>query len=345
MGKANPVPDVSVIVTCYNLERYVGEAIESVLSQDFAGTVEIIVVDDCSSDGSADKIRAFPSVQYVRTESNSGVLLATIRGLQAASADVVFFLDGDDRWEKTKLSKVLPVFASDPHIGLVTHDLVYIDAAGAPLQRGSRPEVVFAGVPEEEWGETVRAGILELDDYVWLGSAFAIRKSVADVEGFIDFAMSLPDPRNTYQDWPLAYWIAAQAQVDLRYVPAKLFQYRLHEFNHSGDARTNERMLRNVTRTLNTTNASLEIARARDLPEGIVRIVEKRLAFYDYRINVASGRRGRALAGFLRNAPELRRRGLLFKELVRLLAVQVLGPERFARVAASRKILRNLPVS
>ena len=337
--------DASVIVTCFNLERYIGAAIASVRAQDYPGEVEIIVVDDCSTDRSADVIRSVPAVRYLRTERNGGVLLAVLAGLEAASADLIFFLDGDDLWEPGKLSAVMPRFAANPRLGFVTHDLAYAGPDGEPLDRPSRPPAAFAGLDPQAYGEKVRAGILEIDDYVWLGSAFAIRRSAVELDRFIAFARALPDPANTYQDWPLAYWVAAQGQVELDYVPEKLFRYRLHQLNYSGDASTPERAVRNLTRTLNTNRAILDIAKMRRLPDRIVRIVEQRIGFCEYRIDLDRGRRARSVRGFLRNAGELRRRGVLKKELLRFLAVQALGPTRFARLAGRRKLLRNLPVT
>ncbi len=339
------MPDASVVVTCFNLDRYIGAAIESVLAQDFDGEVEVIVIDDCSTDGSAEVIRAYQGVRYLSTERNGGVLLATLAGLEAATSDIVCFLDGDDLWEPGKLSAVLPRFAANPKVGFVTHDLHYAGPDGVPLNRPTRPATAFADIPPDRYDEKLRAGILEIDDFVWLGSAFAIRKSAIDCDGFIALARALPDPANTYQDWPLAYWIAAQPEVALDYVPQKLFRYRLHELNYSGDARTPERAIRNLTRTLNTNRAILDIARRFHLPDRIVSIVEQRIAFGEYRIDLDRGRRGKAVAGFLRNAPELRRRRVLFKEVLRFAGVQALGPERFARLAARRTMLRDLPVT
>jgi len=339
------VADASVVITCFNLERYVGAAIGSVLGQDCGAEVEVIVVDDCSTDASDAVIRGFAGVRYLKTERNGGVLLAMLAGLAATSSDLVFFLDGDDLWEPNKLAAVLPRFASDPRLGFVTHDLRYAGPDGEPLDRPTRPQAAFAGRSTADHGEKVRAGILEIDDFVWLGSAFAIRKSLVEIDRFIAFARSLPDPANTYQDWTLAYWIAAQGDVALDYVPQKLFRYRLHQLNYSGDARTPERSVRNLTRTLNTNRAIRDIARMRRLPERILRIVEERIAFCEYRIDLDRGRRGPAARAFVRTAPELRRRGVLTKELLRFLAVQALGPERFARIASRRKLLRNLPVT
>jgi len=335
----------TVLITCYNLERYIGDAIRSVLAQTFDGGVEVIAVDDCSTDGSADIIRSFPEVRYLKTERNGGVLLATLTGIEAATTDILFFLDGDDLWEPAKLATVLPRFAVNPRLGLVTHDLSYVDGSGRPLARTTLPAAKMADVPLAEVSAKVRNGILEADDFVWLGSAYAVRKSIADLNGFVAFARALPDPANTYQDWPLAFWVAARHDVALDYVPDKLFRYRLHQLNYSGDAGTPDKAIRNFRRAINTNRAQIDIARARGLPGRVLEILEARVRFYEYLVDLFIGRRAKALRGFIASIPDLRRRGLLGKELFRFLAVQTFGPEGFSRLATRRTVLRNLPTS
>src|SRR5215212_8591221 len=124
---------ISVVITCYNLERYIGEAIRSVLAQDYEGEIEIIVVDDHSTDSSANVIRQFPEVRYIRTPSNSGVLLSTVAGMEAASNDVVAFLDGDDIWTAEKFRLIAQAFEQNPRLVFVTHDIRCIDAEGAEI--------------------------------------------------------------------------------------------------------------------------------------------------------------------------------------------------------------------
>jgi glycosyltransferase involved in cell wall biosynthesis len=321
---------LSVVVTCFNLEPYIGDAITSVLQQEFAGEVEINVVDDCSTDGSAEIIKRFPRVRYLRQPSNGGVLLATIAGLEAASHDVVAFLDGDDLWEPGKLNAVAAALAADPRAPLVTHDLRYADASGAAIARTTRPEQVLTRADPAKREQLVRDGILRHGDYVWLGSALAIRRSLAECAGFIEFARALPDPANTYQDWPLAFWIASLPGVSLAYVPEKLFRYRLHQANYSGDSATVAKALRNLNRTRNTCDAMHRIAVMRGLPPEIIRSTERQRAFAAALVDLYSGRRGAAARGWLRSLPLLIERGMLVKETARFAAIQLLGAERFS---------------
>ncbi|MDT9599635.1 glycosyltransferase [Sphingosinicella rhizophila] len=325
---------ISVVITCHNLERFIGEAIESVLAQDFGEPVQIVVVDDCSTDGSAGIIAGYGGVSHVRTDRNGGVLLATIAGIEAAEGELIFFLDGDDLWEPGKLSACVPRFREDQRLAFLTHDLLYIDEQGRALDRTTRPGDEFAGLAPDVAGERVREGILTLGDFVWLGSAFGIHRLRARIEEFCAWARQLPDPANTYQDWPLAYWVAARSDVTLGHVPQKLFRYRLHGANFSGDATSVAKASRNLRRTRNTSAAMAAIARDRGLAPHLRMRAERQTRFYDYLLSLYAGARARAGLGFAGSFPYLIARPALFaKELVRFAGVQLLGAEAFIRLS------------
>ncbi len=324
---------VSVVVTCHNLERYIGAAIDSVLGQSYQGLVEILVVDDASTDASAAVIQSHDQVRYLPTPNNVGVLMATVFGLRAASGDLVFFLDGDDLWHPDKLRLAVARFDADRDLGLLTHDLEYIDGDGHVLARASRPGDAMRDASAND-DTMIRDGILLHSDFVWLGSAYAIRRSKIDAVGFCAWAERLPDPFNTYQDWPLAYWAASREGTKMGYVPAKLFQYRVHAANYSGNASDADKALRNVRRTSNTMLAIERIATASRVSAPAMRATRRKRRYYGCLLDLYEGRRLAALRGFFMSLP------YLFssvenpvKELARFAGVQVLGLRRFVSLA------------
>jgi glycosyltransferase involved in cell wall biosynthesis len=108
---ANPL--VSVVIPCYNAERYIGATIRSVLAQDIDG-IEVIVVDDGSRDGSVALVRAqFPQVRVV-VQANAGVAAARNHGLQLARGEWVAFVDADDIWLPGKLKAQFAEMAQVP---------------------------------------------------------------------------------------------------------------------------------------------------------------------------------------------------------------------------------------
>lgn len=98
-------PAVSVIIPAFNAEQFLAEALRSVLEQTVP-TTEITVVDDGSTDGTADVATRFPGVTLVQ-QRNGGAGAARNAGLRAANAPLVAFLDADDLWPAGRLAALL----------------------------------------------------------------------------------------------------------------------------------------------------------------------------------------------------------------------------------------------
>jgi glycosyltransferase involved in cell wall biosynthesis len=115
---------VSVVIPAYNIEKYIAEAIDSVL----AGTHrpnEIIVVDDGSTDGTAEVVRQYGSkVRYVH-QGNAGVSAACNAGIKAATCQWIAFLDGDDKWLPEKLELQLELLQRNKDLMWTTCNFIY----------------------------------------------------------------------------------------------------------------------------------------------------------------------------------------------------------------------------
>lgn len=202
---------ITVIIPTYNYGRFIAEAIESALGQTL-GPVEVIVVDDGSTDDTAEVVARFgDAVKYVR-QDNAGVCVARNRGVAESSGELIAFLDADDIWEPTKLEKQAAKFASDSGIGLV-----------------------HCGMREfcSESGETLALHIVGLEGDVaddlllWEkpvivgpgGTIMVSREAFERAGGF--------DPRQKCgEDWDLCYRIAREYSVG--FVAEPLVNYRSH---------------------------------------------------------------------------------------------------------------------
>jgi glycosyltransferase involved in cell wall biosynthesis len=122
-------PAVTVLIDTYNHERFIEEAIVSVLEQDFPrAEVDILVVDDGSTDRTPEIVRKFqPHVRILR-KTNGGQGSAFNAGIPETRGEIVAFLDGDDWWAKAKLSVVMDYLACRPHIGILGHGIYEIDS-------------------------------------------------------------------------------------------------------------------------------------------------------------------------------------------------------------------------
>jgi hypothetical protein len=123
-------PRLSVLIDTCNHEKYVGEAIKSVLNQEGLGddkTVEILVIDDGSTDRTGEIVRSFGDVLRYYFKPNGGQASAFNFGIPLCRGDVICFLDGDDWWHPKKLETVLEAFVEDDARCAVGHAIVEVD--------------------------------------------------------------------------------------------------------------------------------------------------------------------------------------------------------------------------
>ena len=115
-------PIVSVVLNNYNYGHFLGEAIDSALEQKGPG-IEVIVVDDGSTDGSRGVLSHYGDRIIAIAQSNLGQAAAINAGVRASRGDFICFLDADDWWSANKVANIVAAFRSDPEIVLVYHRL------------------------------------------------------------------------------------------------------------------------------------------------------------------------------------------------------------------------------
>lgn len=119
-------PLVSVIIPAYNCEKFLDRALYSVLAQSWKN-IEIIVVDDGSTDSTAERAARFgDKITYVYQE-NAGASSARNNGIQIATGEYIAFLDADDSWVPSKLEVQVEVFLRNPGMALVSTGSLYLN--------------------------------------------------------------------------------------------------------------------------------------------------------------------------------------------------------------------------
>ncbi len=111
-------PKVSIIIPVYNCASYLGEALESVISQTY-NDIEIIVVDDGSTDDSAKVAKKYLGHITYLYQENAGISAALNFGISHAKGDYFAFLDSDDIWKKNKLYLQMEIINTTPEIAMV----------------------------------------------------------------------------------------------------------------------------------------------------------------------------------------------------------------------------------
>lgn len=195
---------ISVIIPVYNGEKYLAQAIESILAQAYR-PLEIIVVDDGSTDGSAEIVQRFGEpIRYVY-QTNQGAAAARNRGVEEAQGEYYAFLDQDDLWLSDKLTRQMAAFAAQPDLDLV---------AGAVEQFWS-PDV-----PEE-----ARQGYRCMDEPVagLYISAFVIKRDAFWRVGLFDTNFVLSEA--------IEWNARAQKSLNMLIQPDLVMRRRLHTTN------------------------------------------------------------------------------------------------------------------
>jgi glycosyltransferase involved in cell wall biosynthesis len=164
---------VSVIIPTFNRAQWVGEAIQSVLEQHTA-EFEVIVVDDGSSDDTADVLKLFSDKIRVLTQTNRGVSAARNAGIAAAGGDLIAFLDSDDLWLAGKLSAQIEFFRTHPGALICQTDEIWVrnGVRVNPRQRHRKPQGDF-------FERSLQLCLVS-------PSAVMMRRTLFDVVGFFD---------------------------------------------------------------------------------------------------------------------------------------------------------------
>ena len=211
---------VSVVVPVYNRRALIEETLRSALAQQWP-SVEVIVVDDGSTDGSADHVeRVFGDrVRLIRLEQNVGRSAARNAGCAAARGEFIAFLDSDDLWDPGKLAQQMPAFA-DPAVMLVHCRVRQIDASGRVDARET--ETIARAFEAAEARGYDYGGITATWCRMYT-PAVVVRRTALERSGGFDPALS------RFEDWDLFWRIARDGKVVT--VPEVLVSVRVHEGN------------------------------------------------------------------------------------------------------------------
>ncbi len=201
-------PLVSVVIPNYNYARFLSQAIDSALSQTYSN-VEVIVVDDGSSDGSLDVLHSYQGRVRWFVQRNKSVAAARNLGIRESHGDLVAFLDADDVWEPNKLAEQVPLF-DDSVVGMVYCGVRYIDEDGNSLG------ITTDGLS----GKILRELALLRTPGLAAGSSSVVRRECLDRVGLFDVALS------TSADWDFLRRIACHYQILM--VREPLVLYRQH---------------------------------------------------------------------------------------------------------------------
>lgn len=133
------MPKVSVVIPAFNALRYLPRTVDSALAQSF-GDFEVLIVDDESTDGTADWVRTIADRRVrLLEQKNQGAAAARNAGIRQARGEYIAFLDADDLWEPAKLERQVACLDARPEVGVVYTWVRVIDQDGEPTGSLYRP--------------------------------------------------------------------------------------------------------------------------------------------------------------------------------------------------------------
>jgi len=215
-------PKISVVIPVFNGEAYLGQALESVTGQRFPN-LEILVVDDGSTDGSEALARRIPGIQYLR-QKNAGPAAARNVGISAATGDFLAFIDADDLWPEGKLRQQREYFHRNSGLDLAISRLRLISAeASAP---GTLPNFLSEPFTAFTFGCAL------------------VKKSLFDKVGLLDPSLAQAED----VEWLMR---AKERGAKLKFCEEVGLYYRRHPANMTGDrARAHSHLLKTLKKSL-----------------------------------------------------------------------------------------------
>lgn len=184
------------MLTCYNRQKYEREAILSVFAQKYEGPMQLVIVDDASTDDSVRIIEETVQqhgtgwdVEIVKLKQNLGVAGATDAGWAKAKHDWILIVDGDDIQHANRCSMIAELSERYPSLGQVSFSMRNIDKKGNPFGYASYGNMAYEDAPDELYIDSPMVncrnhfGALEGVDIRSCGAATAFHRNVWDMRG------------------------------------------------------------------------------------------------------------------------------------------------------------------
>lgn len=223
---------ISIIIPCYNQGQFLADAIQSALIQSYPHK-EIIVVNDGSTDNTADVARSFAHAVHYIEQPNQGISGARNAGIRYCKGEYVSFLDSDDVYLEDTLATTVSYLENHPHIFLVCGDALLL-RNGTVLGLKSS----ISGRPRNH-----RNFRWETAEYYATPSTVTVRRLCFERTGL--FAESLT---RGAEDWHM--WVRMSRHFDMSYIDKPLIYYRLHEKNITGDKERIDRANRDALKLI-----------------------------------------------------------------------------------------------
>lgn len=218
------MPFFSVVIPLYNKEKFVADAVNSILAQTFQD-FEIVIVEDCSTDDSLNIANGFLSekTRIIRHDVNKGLSASRNTGIKNASAEYIAFLDADDLWKPDYLEKIYELIARFPQAGLYATHYEQLYPNGVTVSIATNLKDFHADNIVADFFES------SLAQPIYCSCSVVVRKSVFEQIGYFDEKITFGED--------IDFNIRSNKAFPLAYSPESLVIYRIfseHQITVSG---------------------------------------------------------------------------------------------------------------
>lgn len=219
-SRCTDLPLVSAVVPVYNAERYLTAALDSILAQDYPN-LEIIAVDDGSTDSSLQVLQQYADRIGILTQENAGSARARNKGIEESRGQYIAFLDADDLWHPSKTGLQIREFERHPNVGLVYNEWMVVSGdAEDELRTFVESAAPDGGAHIDEAMSGSMYVELLWDSIVHTSSAMVRADLLRDVGGF-------NEELRKGQDYDL--WLRLSRLTEFRKLAARLSIYRVQD--------------------------------------------------------------------------------------------------------------------
>ncbi len=216
------MPKVTVIIPAYNAERFIRQAIDSVVVQTFRD-FEILVIDDGSQDKTAEIAESYKNPVICFRKQNGGASSARNFGIINAQGEYIAFLDSDDLWEPTKLEKQVALLDANSDVGLC-----YV-----AVQRINKDSKPLGYIEANAYPDYCEALLLHSCIVTGSCSSAIMRRELFEQVGVFDTNFT------NYEDWE--YWLRLSLQTKFAPIPEYLVKCRIVSGSMSSNPNAVER--------------------------------------------------------------------------------------------------------
>lgn len=232
----NNMPLISIIMPSYNHEKFVGEAIESILKQTYTNW-ELIITDDGSSDNTADVIKKYDDkrIHSYFFSKNQGAAIASQYCLSKIHGEYIALLNSDDLWNEKKLEIQMKFLLNNPEYVAVFSDAQFVDEAGCTLSINEYRWADIFSVKNKSQGEW-------LNHFFFRGNCLChpsilIKSSYYTADKLKEALRQLPD---------FYMWVGLVKKAKIYVLPEKLVRFRILSHNKNTSSVTPTNKIRNI---------------------------------------------------------------------------------------------------